>query len=219
MSDISDKYKKLSQKEHVLQKPGMYIGETSPKTTFEWIYNKKINKMEKKEITYSPGLYKITDEIFVNALDETTRDKTVTQIKININDDFISVYNNGKGIDVVIHPKHKIWVPELIFANLLTSTNYGIDDKRTTGGTHGLGAKLTAIFSKEMKIEIGDSKNKKEYEQIYKNNLSEISKPIIKKYSGKEGYVKITFKPDYEKFGYKKLDNDNKMIIEKEYMI
>ena len=149
--------------------------------------------MEYKEIVYSPGLYKIFDEIIVNALDETTRDKTITEIKININQDTISVFNNGVGIPIVIHPEHKIYVPELIFANLLTSTNYGDNDKRVTGGTHGLGAKLTAIFSKEMIVEIGDIKNKKSYYQVYKNNLSSISKPIIKKYNEKQGYVKITF--------------------------
>ncbi|VVU94450.1 DNA gyrase/topoisomerase IV, subunit A [seawater metagenome] len=213
-SDIKNKYKKMSQIEHVLKKPGMYIGEVTPKTELEWIFDKTENKMIKQEITYSPGLYKIFDEILVNALDETTRDKTVNEIKIDINENTISVYNNGKGIDVAMHPEHKIWVPELIFANLLTSTNYGDNQERTTGGTHGLGAKLTAIFSKEMIIEIGDKKNKKEYYQVYKNNLSEISKPIIKKYNG-PGYVKITFTPDFEKFGFKNLDKNNKSIMVK----
>ena len=156
MSEISQKYKKLTQIEHVIKKPGMYIGEVKPRQEFQWIYNKDEKKMEYKEIVYSPGLYKIFDEIIVNALDETTRDKTITEMKININQDTISVFNDGVGIPIVIHPEHKIYVPELIFANLLTSTNYGDNDKRVTGGTHGLGAKLTAIFSKEMIVEIGD---------------------------------------------------------------
>ena len=214
MSEISSKYKKMTHIEHVIKKPGMYIGETKPKQDFQWIYNKENGKMEYKEIIYSPGLYKIFDEIIVNALDETTRDNTITEIKIKIDNDTISVYNDGVGIPIVIHPEHKIYVPELIFANLLTSTNYG-DDKRVTGGTHGLGAKLTAIFSKEMIVEIGDAKNKKSYYQVYKNNLSSISKPVIKKYNEKPGYVKITFTPDYPKFDYTKLDKFNRALIKK----
>ena len=124
-SDIKNKYKKLSQIQHVLEKPGMYIGEITPKTELEWVLNQEKERMIKKEITFSPALYKIFDEIIVNALDETTRDKSVNEIKISFNKDQISVFNNGKGIDVVIHPEHKIYIPELIFANLLTSTNYG----------------------------------------------------------------------------------------------
>lgn len=215
MSEISEKYKKLTQIEHVIKKPGMYIGEVKPRQDYQWTFNSENNKMEYQELVYSPGLYKIFDEIIVNALDETTRDKTISELKININQDTISIHNDGVGIPIVIHPEHKIYVPELIFANLLTSTNYGDNDKRVTGGTHGLGAKLTAIFSKEMIIEIGDIKNKKSYYQVYKDNLSSISKPIIKKYNEKTGYVKITFTPDYQKFDYNKLDNLNKSIMKK----
>ena len=95
---------------------------------------------------------------------------------------------------------------------MLTSTNYIKNQQRTTGGTHGLGAKLTAIFSKEMIVEIGDKKNKKEYYQVYKNNLSEISKPIIKKiFRGR--ICKNNFTPDYQKFGYDNLDEDNKQLM------
>ncbi|MBT5430318.1 MAG: 23S rRNA (guanosine(2251)-2'-O)-methyltransferase RlmB [Rhodospirillaceae bacterium] len=208
----------MSQIEHVLKKSAMYIGDTKPRTELEWIYDLKSNKMIKKEITFSPGLFKLFDEILVNAIDESTRDKTLNEIKVNIDKDTISVYNNGIGIDVVMHPEHKVWVPELIFANLLTSTNYNDNEERVTGGTHGLGAKLTAIFSKKVIIEIGDSKNKKQYYQEYKNNLSEISKPVIKKYNEKTGYVKITFIPDYKRFDYDKLDEDNKnMMLKRVY--
>ncbi len=217
-SIISSKYKKMSQIEHVLKKSAMYIGDTKPRTELEWIYDSNSNKMIKKEITFSPGLFKLFDEILVNAIDESTRDKTLNEIKVNIDKDTISVYNNGIGIDVVMHPEHKVWVPELIFANLLTSTNYNDNEERVTGGTHGLGAKLTAIFSKKVIIEIGDSKNKKQYYQEYKNNLSEISKPVIKKYNEKNGYVKITFTPDYKRFDYDKLNEDNmNMMIKRVY--
>jgi len=40
----------------------------------------------------------------------------------------ISVWNNGEGIDIVIHKKENIYVPELIFGVLLSSTNYNDEE-------------------------------------------------------------------------------------------
>jgi DNA topoisomerase-2 len=44
----------------------------------------------------------------VNAADNYQRDKKMTQIKVNIDQENnrISVWNNGKGIPVVIHKEH-----------------------------------------------------------------------------------------------------------------
>ena len=120
MSSIETKYQKLSQIEHILKRPGMYIGPVDPNKQLTWIYNKSKSKMIQKNINFSSGLYKLFDEILMNALDETTRDKNLKNIKININEKSgkITIFNDGKGIDVVIHPKHKIYVPELIFSHL-----------------------------------------------------------------------------------------------------
>ena len=158
MSSIETKYQKLSQLEHILKRPGMYIGPVDATTQFSWIYNESKSKMVQKNIKYSSGLYKLFDEILMNALDETTRDTSLKNIKVNIyqNTGKISVFNDGKGIDVVMHPKHKIYVPELIFSHLLTSTSYDSSKVSTAAGTHGLGAKLTAVFSKYFEVDIGD---------------------------------------------------------------
>ncbi len=42
----------------------------------------------------------------------------------------ISIENNGKGIPIVIHAKEKVYVPELIFGHLLTSSNYDDNEKK-----------------------------------------------------------------------------------------
>jgi len=204
---IEEKYKKLSQIEHILLKPGMYIGDIDIRNDTQFIYSN--NKIEQKEISWSPGLYKIFDEIIVNSYDQTIRDKTVTKINVDINEESFSCYNDGIGIDITIHPEYKIYIPELIFANLMTSTNYDEGEQRIVGGTHGLGAKLTAIFSKKFIIEVWDTKRGLYYYQEIENNLSKINKPIIKKEKGKGG-VKITCFPDFNKF---KINNLSKDII------
>lgn len=217
MTSIETKYQKLSQLEHILKRPGMYIGPVDATTQFSWIYNESKSKMVQRNVKYSSGLYKLFDEILMNALDETTRDTSLKNIKVNIyeNTGKISVYNDGKGIDVVMHPKHKIYVPELIFSHLLTSTSYDSSKVSTAAGTHGLGAKLTAVFSKYFEVDIGDPINKKRFFQVYQNNLSEKSKPQITSYNESTGYVKITFLPDYKYFSMDKLDDNHIKIMNK----
>ena len=204
-NELSDKYKKLSQIEHVLLKPSMYVGDIDYRIDKQFILEN--NKIILKEINWSPALYKIFDEIIVNAYDQTIRDNTVKNIEVEITNDYFSCRNDGIGIDIAIHPEYKIYIPELIFANLMTSTNYDENEKRITGGTHGLGAKLTAIFSKKFIIEVWDKKFY--YKQIIEDNLSKINKPIIEKNKLNSGGVKITVYPDFAKF---KTDGFNDMI-------
>lgn len=204
-------YTKLSQIEHVLKRPGMYIGSIDKETSIMDIYNN--NKIIEKEIEYSPGLYKLYDEIISNAYDEAIRNKNVKNIYVSIVDNSISIMNDGSSVGIVIDKKNNIYVPELIFGHLLTSSTF-TEEKRITAGTHGLGAKLTNIYSKKFEVEIGDSKNKLHYYQSFENNLSKINKPKIKKYSGKD-YVKITFNPDYQRFGLENLTDDIKALLQK----
>ena len=63
-------------------------------------------------------------------------------------------------------------IPTMIFGELLTSSNYDDDEKRTTGGRNGLGSKLCAVFSKKFYVEIVDAKRKKKFIQVWKDNLS-----------------------------------------------
>ena len=79
--------------------------------------------------------------------------------------------NDGSSIEAVMDKKNNVYLPELIFGQLLTSSTF-TEEKRITAGTHGLGAKLTNIYSKRFEIDIGDAKNKLNYTQIFENNLT-----------------------------------------------
>lgn len=202
--NVSEKYKQLSLHDHILTLPDTYIGSTKAATSDMWVLEGK--KMVKKEITYVPGLYKIYDEILVNARDHYMRDKTCKSIKVNIDKETgeISVWNDGSGIEVEIHEKTKLYVPELIFSHLLTSSNYEKKGK-LWGGKNGYGAKLTNIYSKHFTVKTVDSKNHKKYEQHFYDNMKKKDEAIIKSVSkDTESYTKISFIPDYERFGLKK---------------
>lgn len=216
--ELAKKYQKLKPIEHILKRPGMWVGGVESIDNNVWILEKD-NKITEKTISYPPGLYKIFDEIIVNAYDQTIRDPTVSNIKVAIDykTNTMTVFNDGQGIDVAIHPIEKVYIPELIFSQLRTSTSFDDTDgkSRITGSVHGLGAKLTAVFSTYFKVDVGDPKNKKSFTQYYKNNLSFKSKPIIKKYDKKEGYVQIIFVPDLKYFGLDKLSDDLIKLMEK----
>ncbi|KAG0442401.1 DNA topoisomerase 2 [Dictyocoela muelleri] len=206
---VEETYQKKTPIEHILLRPDTYIGsiEREPSQMYVWDDNEK--KIKSKNISYVPGLYKIFDEIIVNAADNKIRDKNMDKIKVDINKELktISVFNNGQGIPVKIHAKEKVYVPELIFGNLLTSSNYDDKEKKVTGGRNGYGAKLCNIFSEEFIVETADQSVGLKYFQRYRKNMSEKEDPVIKPYIGPD-YTKITFKPDFKRFGMDGFDDD-----------
>ena len=220
MEDLGKKYKKEELQNHIYNTPDTYVGGVDIISESLPIYNNEKNIIEFSEVDYIPALYNIFNEILVNAKDQVTRlkmiknSKLVTEIKVNINSETgeISIQNDGDGIDVAEHPTVKkngkpIYIPQLIFGELLTSTNYNKDEKKVVGGKNGYGAKLTNIFSKSFKIETVDRKRKKKYTQLFRMNMKTISKPKITDYSG-EPYTKVTWTTDFERFGIQKYSVD-----------
>ncbi|NXX13277.1 TOP2A topoisomerase, partial [Podargus strigoides] len=131
-----------------------------------WVFDED-EGLNCRDVTFVPGLYKIFDEILVNAADNKQRDKSMSCIKVTIDveNNTISVWNNGKGIPVVEHKVEKVYVPALIFGQLLTSSNYDDNEKKVTGGRNGYGAKLCNIFSKKFTVETACREYKKLFKQ------------------------------------------------------
>ena len=208
--NASDQYQKLSQLEHILKRPDTYIGSVERTAIEMWCFDLENESMVFKEVRIVPGLYKIFDEILVNAADNKIRDPSMKNIKVKIDaeNNIILVMNDGRGIPVEIHDKEKIYIPELIFGNLLTSSNYDDDEKKVTGGRNGYGAKLCNIFSTQFELETADLNTESLYKQIWTNNMATVSKPKITKMKSKREYTKVTFKPDLSKFGMESLDDD-----------
>ena len=68
----------------------------------------------------------------VNAADNKQNDPSMNTIKVNIDreEGKITVWNNGKGIPVVIHKEYDVYVPTLIFGHLLTGGNFNDEEKK-----------------------------------------------------------------------------------------
>uniref|UniRef100_A0A0N5ASB9 DNA topoisomerase 2 n=1 Tax=Syphacia muris TaxID=451379 RepID=A0A0N5ASB9_9BILA len=203
-------YQKKSQLEHILLRPDTYIGsiEHTDRAPM-WVYDQAQGRIVQREISYAPGLYKIFDEILVNAADNKQRDPKMNLIRINIDKEknTVSVFNNGRGIPVVFHKVEKMYVPELIFGTLLTSSNYNDDERKVTGGRNGYGAKLCNIFSTEFTVETSSKEYGKRFKQTWINNMTKDADATVTKCTG-EDFTRITFKPDLAKFKMSELDDD-----------
>jgi len=205
---LEEIYQKKELLDQILLRPDTYIGSTERQD--EELYVWQDNRMVRRKISFVPGIYKIFDEILVNAADNKQRDVPMKMIKVEIDPEQgrISVWNDGAGIPVAIHKEHKIYIPELIFGNLLTSSHYDDSEKRLTGGRNGFGAKLANIFSTKFQVECADTKNKKVLKQTFTNNMRKKEEPKITTYSGKSDYTCITFYPELSRFGMDHMDDD-----------
>ena len=224
--NLANKYQQKTDKQHILDNPDTYIGSVEKIDSQQWILNDENSRIFERNIEYVPGLFKLFDEGIVNARDHSVRMTQaiangqhnalpVTNIEITIEEDgTIIMLNDGNGIDVAEHPEHKIWIPELIFGHLRTSTNYDKTEKKIVGGKNGFGFKLVLIWSTYGSVETVDHIRCLKYRQEFKNNLDEICKPSITKCKTKP-YTKITFKPDYKRLGIDGLTPDIISLLRK----
>jgi DNA topoisomerase-2 len=198
---LAEKYQKLDHREHIYKLPDTYIGSIDSATIETFVPDLETDRMNSETITFVPGFFKIFDEILVNATDHRQRDPTVKNIKVSFEKGLseICIQNDGSGIEVAIHPQTNVYVPEMLFGHLLTSSNYNESERRTTGGKNGYGSKVVGVFSQYFIIETVDATRQLKYIQKFSENNKVIHPPKITKCLGKS-YTKITFMPDYPKF-------------------
>lgn len=215
-SSSQTQYKKYSHHQHILERPDTYIGSTKTNEDTRWIYDTTTAKMVWRKVMFNPGLYKIFDEVVVNARDEYVRsahnsDKIpVKHIAVTLHhtlegDTILSVENDGSGIEIAeVQPapdEPVVMIPEMIFGQLLTSSNYDDTDIRIVGGRNGMGGTCANIYSTHFTVDLKTPASGKQYTQTWTNNMFHCEKPVIKKYtSATKGQVSITFVPDKTRF-------------------
>ena len=190
-------YQKKTQLEHVLHRSQMYIGDVNVINQERWVVVD--DTIVKKMVSFSPGLHKIFDEVVTNAVDHSKRDQTMKRIDVTVNDSGeICVLNDGdEGIPIEIHKELNKYIPDLIFSDFHTSSNYDDTEERIVAGTNGLGVKLTNIFSTKFSIEICDSRNI--YTKTWSDNMTQSTEHKIVS-TKRKSYTKITFVPEYSRF-------------------
>ena len=206
----NEDFDKLTPREHIRLRPGMYIGNIRSEEVEEWVYDISTKQLIKKINSIPDAMKRCFHEIVGNAADNVTRSRergfNPKNIEINMTNSTITVTNYGNPIPVVLDKTKTKLVPELIFSDFMSGSNYKKDQTRNLVGLNGMGVKIVFVVSTEAVVHIWDHINKKEFYQVHTNGLAESSKPIVNHYSGKESKIKITYTLDFEYFGMKEYD-------------
>lgn len=209
---VEQQFRKLNEVEHVLLRPGRYIGSITPHTEQSYIFDLATKQMVKKEVTYNPGFLKLFDEVISNSVDHSKRPEgkhlDIIKVEVDEKSGSISIYDNG-GIPVVKHKEYNQWVPEMIF-ELRAGSNFDDDDQAMLTGQNGEGAALTNIFSTKFIVETCDSKNK--FKMVFEDNSQTRNPAKVTPAEGAKGGTKVTYFPDFAKLGMT-LDEDNMLML------
>eukprot|EP00968_Pinguiococcus_pyrenoidosus_P001949 scaffold98_cov244-Pinguiococcus_pyrenoidosus.AAC.3 len=199
---VEETYTRLDAREHVLLRPGMYLGSVTPQKLSDHVLRRDKTGMEKRDLLTLPALLKAFDEILVNALDNARRGRGTKRIDVYwsrgrphelatappLDDETalrravrdgvlpcITVVNDGQTVPVQMHRDEEMLVPELVFGQLQSGSNFDDNEERYTGGRHGLGAKLTNIFSLLFEVEIFEAPSRKHFLGAWIDNMGQMA--------------------------------------------
>jgi DNA topoisomerase-2 len=196
----------LTDRDHVLKRPAMYIGAVNSVTSNEYIFEN--NKIEYKEVNFVPGLIKIINEIIDNSVDASVKSGFAkgTHISVKMTEDSVTVKDDGTGIPYdVINGKTSA---EIAWGTMRSGSNFEDDEHRIQIGMNGVGSFCTNCFSKKF-IGISDDGTHKVTCEFTNNasNCKTVEGP------SKSTGVSVTFYPDLERFGLEKIDESHILMI------
>jgi DNA gyrase/topoisomerase IV subunit B len=169
--------------EPVRKRPSMYIGSTDAK-----------------------GLHHLVWEIVDNAVDEYLNGYADhIAVALHKSGDAISVQDNGRGIPVDMHPKHKRPALELILTTLHSGGKFGDNEAYFhSGGLHGVGSSVVNALSKRLTAVV--RRDGYEWKQSYSRGLPTGK---IERVGALRGHgTTITFQPDDKIFKTTRFDPD-----------
>ena len=202
------KIKELDDREWLLLRPQNIIGSVQEVKNNGFFLNSD-NKFEFKEYNYIPGFVKIINEILDNSIDVYVKSegKSANQISIDITDDTITIKDNGFGIPVEKNDNGE-WIPYVCWGKARAGSNFVDDDNKGQIGMNGIGSFASVVFSKEFIGVSDDGKNK--LKVTFKDNAS---KHTVRELTSSKPGVECSFKPDLDRFGLTKIDDNHKQLI------
>lgn len=190
-----DDIKELSDVDHVLHRPAIYVGSVTEENIPTFVYEG--GKIIQREVLQIPALCKIIDEIIDNSVDEAIRTNFQYGARIVVGftpEGEVTVEDNGRGLPIEDKGEGK-WTPEIIYTKLRAGSNFE-DAGRQTMGMNGVGSSLTNIFSK--RFEVYTANGKHSYSQVFENSMQKIGKPKICRSA--KNFTKVSFVPNYDYF-------------------
>jgi len=198
---------------HCIDRPDMYIGSIESEEMEQFVVVNDEFKIEKQYVVLSPGILRIFIEPLSNIIDNFVRSRDtrkMTRIDIDIDEKTgaIMMKNDGQVIPIEKHTEEKCYNHTLVFGHFRTSTNYNDEEDRTgISGRNGIGVSACNAFSSYFHVEGVDPNVGKYFSQIWRRNMRDVSPPEVKR-SKEKGYTKITFIPDFARFGIDSYSED-----------
>lgn len=224
-SKTADDFSRLTPHESVLKRPGVYGG-SQEKISREVILFEIEYACFGRKIVDSPTLLihmfiEIVANVYDNYINTKIKGQDPGKIEIDIGNKRIRVKNGGEPIPIALKEKD-VYIPDMIFGNLWSGSNYDDTKEKSGIGQNGIGAKLTNIWSRQFSVKCGDPgfgkrKNNLEYFREWSNNMYTISDRQLEKYSG-DAYVEITYEPDFKRFGRERFNSDDQGLMAKTAM-
>jgi len=201
--------KALDDREHILSRCAMYIGENSKCSYMAFLY--KNDSIEQTKVKYVPALIKIINEIIDNSLDIAIKTdfEYANTISVKMDSEIVEVRDNGTGIPVVKNEDDK-YIPLICWNQARTGSNFQDEQEqnRKSPGYNGVGSYATNCYSEWFTGISDDGKNK--YTVKFTDNAYTYKEKISK--STKQG-VTVRFKPDVERFNLKEITQDHLTVI------
>lgn len=224
MSKEKFEIKKLSDREHIVHRPSMYIGSVSNEqhetAIFENVFEEP--KLQTKQLTYAPGLIKIINEVIDNSVDVIIKTGKGSTIKVKLSEDKVEVQDDSTGFPMPEKfkklardggvAKREVFedLPVVIaLGNARAGSNFNDEDNLGQMGTNGVGAFATNCFSKRFVCvtKTQDTTTKVEWRDnalLHSCNID---------YKKSEPGTNITFWPDLAKFSLAEISEDVKDVI------
>jgi DNA topoisomerase-2 len=217
----SDYHHFADQRDQILKCSGMYGVLLKSEEYYTDLLNLE-NKIVSRKVKIPHGLVQLFIEAMSNASDHVRRvrnkikEEKISRIKntiydvniieVEVSKDTFTITNYGLPIPIERHKNGK-WIPELIFGNLNSSSNYfGV---RTGAGVNGYGAKLGNLFSEEYIVQIINRLMKKSYLQVWSDRMGNVEEPLIEEINSKGlSSVTVSAKIKLEIFGMKEFSDD-----------
>ena len=216
----------LTERSKVLKTPGRFIGSTETKQIEKMVVTPDFKSVVEQLLNFNPGLFKVTEEVFDNALDECKRhDKSGRKpnlgdtISFSIDEQcqWITVSDNGNGIPTVPAVNEDgspsdMKMYQAAWTKLGAGTNFDgfTEEDSEARGQNGEGVCLTNIFSKEFR---GYTQYKDTFVSVIcKDNMEDIQ--ITEQASpGKPTGTTVQFLPDYARFGETHFSRDHQLVV------
>ena len=204
----AQRYRQMDQRTHVYEKPAAYIGSDEPVLRGEYLYDFDTGVIVQRNVDYVEGCERLFHEILSNAYDNVERSRLTppehgedpSHIEVRMDATTFTITNYGNPIPIELNKQSSLYAPELIFGNLLTSSNY--DQRRRGAGTNGIGAKATNVFSQKFMVDISSKPQQLRYHKKWYHNMRQIMPPRIESCMVAASQVTVSYVMDFARFGY-----------------